>query len=212
MVSDEDVKKSTIREFDSQGRLARAGFWWFGPRRRVYKALTAGFVVCALIGATAGVVALSCFIFGKSTAGLVSTALVALCIAGMVWIKRKGTLYATQRHAVVFCADGTILMEHPEQRVRHIRDFKSNLVPMRKGLKELTTIEMKPGRATRFGDVRHDTLLVCAYFSDGQEALLSYDVVSDEVARVVVVQLNRALREMREAIASRMVERPQEVN
>ena len=210
LLSEDELEKYRVREWDQNGRLTRAGFTWVEIRPKVQTGLN---VVQAIFGLTmfgGGIGVIISLMDGSTKGAAISGAISVISILIMAFSARAGASKAYYLRQVVFCDDGQILVAEPEYR--DFNERKPPLGPIQKKVHEIariegkreTSITGKPATTSLdLGGTNMPSHAVQLVFSDGQSGLITYNQIDEDVVRLIVVQLTQALNEIRESIAKK---------
>lgn len=195
-----DIAKQRIREKDKNGALVAAGFTWFEPRFDVLK--RRGWVKALLfIFGWMPFITLFAYLSGsRQFASPVFLFLPLLTIAGIIYMRSGRSFdHLNQRRANVFRADGTTL-------------YMPDTAPGDNALKLevahnvdhslIVSIEGRPTPAVGGGQARVGEWAVYQvdlHFEDGTSLWTAKDLTDSDTTRVIAVQLNQALRDLRTA-------------
>lgn len=201
MLSQKELSDHQIRERNAQGNLIRSGFRWYEPRFDVQNKLGAGGLVLIVLGIVM-LIGLVISIVNQSAIGIVFFATFLLISIFFAYVLSKDSLDRWMYHRkVIFCDDGKVLFSFSNANSNYKLD--PVLAPLENSHTQITSIEsFDVGNADVKGTT-HRIYAVRLVFNDGQIQPVGTNFVHPDDVRLIVVQLNHALEEIRESLAQR---------
>lgn len=207
-----------VRVVDAEGNLLQAGVWWTQPHAAsgiVFSVITfllTGWAILMGLGAYAALrEAFSIGVIGVIEAlrlpelAFLLGWLVIAVYTFAVLLRWNRQSHFHQRKMVIFGDDGAILVsqEAPIFRPQDVRKMP-RLTRLPKSIEDIASIEVHPDEPDpNKPKPPVPGYSVSLFFKDGRQWVLT-EHNRDDLARVLVVQLTIALREMRQSIASRL--------
>lgn len=195
-----DIAKQRIRQKDQNGALVAAGFTWFEPRFGILK--RRGWVKVLL------------FVFGwmplftlfahlngaRPFLSPFFLYLPLLTLAGIIYMMRgRGFDHLNQKRGLIFRTDGTTLYAPDTPAGDNAVKFE---VAHNVDHAGIVSIEGRPTPAINGGHARVGEWAIYQvdlHFEDGSSLYTAKDLTDPDAMRVIVVQLNQALRDVRMA-------------
>lgn len=205
-----DIAAQTLRELDGAGTLKSRGFFWTQPRERRYRTVMTvigllrlagwGFVIWGALALLAGRVPLG-----------VGLGVLGAALFGLNWLGRRETVHRQLLYfrAVRFQRTGEIELNPPLRfwepaKGEEITDWWT----CRLALNEISSIQLQPAQTIVGGPalvnligVPYRAFNVTLFFHTGETMVVGWDL-PEEPARIINIQLNNALREVRALAAN----------
>jgi hypothetical protein len=196
-----DLSKHRIQIRNGNGRLVGAGFSW--PEPRLHRYHRVGFQIAACM-TLAGTFIIAAIIAAFVHAGwAIAFSLVAgLSLYGLFALKRMDPMYLHQDRALVFCADGRILVKKNTPFRKPYAEYGEVAHPHT----EISSIEAhnRPVSEAGFAGFAGVATFGCEvdlFFEDGTAVSPWFHLSDRGVAGIIAIQLQHALRDIRLAVS-----------
>lgn len=202
-----EVETWRIRHKDEHGELLAAGFSWLKPnipliKRRVWVNLLSWFF---LVAPPLAFLLVGGFKNPPPNAGLWFGGLAALCLTGVLWARRNRGLRLYYKRGLVFLTDGRTFVFKPMRGDETTPEYKPSKILH----ENIVSIEGRPTPSVSGGHARIDgtgsaLYQVDLHYEDGTSQPAADLLTDPDAMRLITVQLNQALREVREAMMPRI--------